>query len=312
LTNQPATPIRFRPLDDAVAPARSLQRSVIADVLAWALAHGVPVQPDVVAFVLDTITNGWNPRPIPGPWQRPDVSHLVQRDSRNHATTLGVEHPDDRTAIWALFSHLDEAGLLDPASDPLHALLEPLQCYGGLDPKGRVRADDDAGDIDFACQCPLPYEPPSAPGLSRYQIGFDGPIFELWRPPRSADELCEWYRPISRFSSAARAEGSLWNVPIEDFTFVGRIEAHRSTPALWVYRHRRPEATLVVDADGQPHWPQADSRRRSGVRWKAICVSAAVWRSGIPAARRPHPFAWQDVDEEWLAELDGDPDRRIG
>ena len=50
-----------------------------------------------------------------------------------------------------------DSALQKLASAPLAALREPLQCYGGLDGNGERRPDDE--DVDFACQCYIPFDP---------------------------------------------------------------------------------------------------------------------------------------------------------
>jgi hypothetical protein len=63
--------------------------------------------------------------------------------------------------MWEWFDFLAETGRLDLASDPLWELRKPLLCYGGLDDRGRLRAEgspvSDSGRPTVACECHLPY-----------------------------------------------------------------------------------------------------------------------------------------------------------
>ena len=95
---------------------------------------------------------------------RPDVNGLVYNRVPNEASIRRTILPDDWPVhLWTLVSWLHDTGRIVAGGDcPLPVLLEPLQCYGGLGPDGRLRPP--GVDVDFACQCYVPHDPSCPPG----------------------------------------------------------------------------------------------------------------------------------------------------
>lgn len=149
-------------------------------------------------------------------------------------------------------------GRLRPDSDPLPALLEPLRCYGGLGADGHPVPK--GTDVDFACQCYLPYDPTCPPGLAQHIVGCDP---DTWREfvtrahirRRADDPPVSSYEPLVALARRLRSQDRYFTVHPDEFTYVGMIDPAASTPALWLYTYaptrRRGFDDLAVDADGK-------------------------------------------------------------
>jgi len=79
--------------------------------------------------------------------------------------------PSAPESLWNVISWLAATDQLAEGAPPLDVLREPLRCYGGLDADGRPMAPGE--DIDFACQCRVPYDATLPPGIGRHLLGFD-------------------------------------------------------------------------------------------------------------------------------------------
>ena len=89
---------------------------------------------------------------------------MMQASMPNRASIVRALMPETWIEdLWSVLRFSVDTDRLTADSDPEHALLEPLQCYGGLDADGMPRPD--GIDIDFFCQCYLPHDPACPPGM---------------------------------------------------------------------------------------------------------------------------------------------------
>lgn len=284
----PARP--FVPLGDAAAPARARHREALRRVGEWSLAHGRACDLDVAALCLDALECYRSSTGIR--LDRPTVNGVLYADVRNSGSSLRTTLPEHwHIHLWTVVCWAHDDGGLSPESDPLPALLEPLRCYGGLGEDGHPMPE--GTDVDFPCQCCLPYDPSCPPGLVQHIVGRD---LESWQDfvvrahirPRSEDPVLSSYRPLFAIARRLRETDSPFQVHADEFIYVGRIDAERSTPELWLYCYsptrRRGFEDLVLDSDGQAWAPRADGRRVAGFRWVRIGGHAAAYRCGIAAA----------------------------
>jgi hypothetical protein len=154
----PAMTVQLVPLSDAVAPSRTHHHRLINEVRAWALAHGLTVDADILAVHLAVAEDdAWREGGGIAHWTRPLVNSHVMHRSPNWCSMRRVLIPIDGfcEALWLLLTYLDEVGQLDATSDALEHLVEPLICYGGLDFDGRPRDDEDGSPIECACYFPV-------------------------------------------------------------------------------------------------------------------------------------------------------------
>src|SRR5256885_14920977 len=138
------------PFSDAMAPFRAEHRDLVVGLAEWCLGRGRPCNRDAAALSFA----GLMERSTPDGYEldRPTVTSLLTTELHNVAMLRRALLPDDLPeTLWSVLVWLHEAGQLSESSAPLDVLLEPLQCYGGLDRNGTQLADDD--DIDFGCQC---------------------------------------------------------------------------------------------------------------------------------------------------------------
>lgn len=147
---------QLQPFPAAVAPLRAQHHSTTKALAAWALAHGRPCDLDVAALTLHALRRyrGVGDRLH---LTRPDIDGLLLIDLNNEAAALSCWLPDEfLDGVWAVLTFLHATGQLTADSDPLQALLEPLQCFGGLGSDGRPLAP--GAGADSPCQCYLPVD----------------------------------------------------------------------------------------------------------------------------------------------------------
>jgi hypothetical protein len=148
----------LRPFAAAVAPARRAHREVLAELAGWALARGHSVDLDCAAVVLDSLDDQLGPAPHRRPLGRVDVLDVLRTRVHGWAserrTVFPQRLPED---AWSVVVHLAETGRLPPGSDPLHALLQPIDCYANIGPDGHRRAFRRPWWFD--CRCDEPYDP---------------------------------------------------------------------------------------------------------------------------------------------------------
>ena len=286
----PAQPRPFVPLGAAAAATRARHREALRRVGEWSLAHGRACDLDVAALCLDALERYRSSTGIR--LDRPTVNGVLWADVRNAASALGTLLPEDwHVHLWTVVNWAHDDGRLCPESDPLPVLLEPLRCYGGLGEDGYPMPE--GTDVDFPCQCHVPHDPSCPPGLAQHIVGHD---LDSWQDfvvrahirPRSEDPVLSSYRPLFAIARRLREEDSPFQVHADEFIYVGRIDAERTTPELWLYSHsptrRRGFDDLVLDGDGQAWAPKPDGRRKAGFRWVRIGDHAAMYRCGVAAA----------------------------
>ncbi len=160
---QPPASVRFTPLATAVEPWRRRHRQMLAELRAWALERGRPVDPDLVALILAAREAGPDDEPL-GQWTRTGINRCLSVDTFNWCSLGRVLYPDGvPVAFWLFLDFLAETGRLERASDPLDELRKPLICYGGLDRSGRERTGDDNDDdrSSLRCECYVRYRGPT-------------------------------------------------------------------------------------------------------------------------------------------------------
>lgn len=114
-----------------------------------------------------------------------------------------------------------------------------------------------------------------------------GYVVQLWRagpePHRQS-----WYQPAAVLCHRVRVEGA-GPIDLDDLLFLGRLDEPDGR-SLFAYRHRRLGGTVLVDAEGVPHAPVDDPRRRTGHRFEPVGASAVLDGLGEPGGTRPGPL----------------------
>lgn len=96
-----------------------------------------------------------------------------------------------------------------------------------------------------------------------------GQVVQLWRAGPEP-HLQSWYQPAAIFCHEHRAAGGADPVHLDDLRFVGRVDEPGGR-SLFVYRHRTGGGgEVLLDAEGVPHGPVEDPRRRAGHRFDPI------------------------------------------
>jgi hypothetical protein len=150
------------PLAEALGPIRDVYQHLITDAVRWQDGRPRRTDPDQFTLICVATDAGFGGSVSPTRWVRTDVYHVLRCDVPNwcslHRCLWPAELPE---AMWEWFDFLAATGRLDRASDPLWELRKPLLCYGGLDDRGRLRAEgspvSDSGRPTVACECHLPY-----------------------------------------------------------------------------------------------------------------------------------------------------------
>jgi hypothetical protein len=150
------------PLAEALGPIRDVYQHLITDAVRCQDGRPRRTDPDQFTLICVATDAGFGGSVSPTRWVRTDVYHVLRCDVPNwcslHRCLWPAELPE---AMWEWFDFLAATGRLDRASDPLWELRKPLLCYGGLDDRGRLRAEgspvSDSGRPTVACECHLPY-----------------------------------------------------------------------------------------------------------------------------------------------------------
>ena len=259
------------PLGAVVAPLRARHHTALRQLAARALEHGRSCDLDVSALCLEAL------------YERSTHDGVVLLDRR---TVNQLPH-EWHVELWAILGWLSDEGRLAPASDPLDVLREPLRCAGGLGTDGLPMADGE--DVEFPCQCYVPYDPTLPPGIGLHIVGHDPESYDPFLARvhlrrRSDPATTVDLEPLFAFARNLRREHPAGRIYVESFSFVGVAPAERHTPELWLYHHvptgRRGFAPLVLDADGRPWSSRPDRRRRARFRWELTYDIAAVYRCG--------------------------------
>ena len=189
---------------------------------------------------------------------RPDVATSATRAVR-WLDEAGVDPvPGVSAAIAAVLRRECELGRLDPASDPLDALVEPLHAHHGVAPV----LDD------HVCQCFAPHDPSLPPGHRVLQV-WTGRLVHA-RCPEPIDAVTAG-KARSAFFDRLGSGGE--RGPGEDGVpcLLGSVWGPRTVGPLWVFGDpSRPGRydNLFLDNGGTPHVARADRRFRTGYRWE--------------------------------------------
>lgn len=291
------TPRRPLPFAAAAAPLRATHAARRDELAALRLPTGAAVDLDLAVVLVDLLfrrpgTDAVPPHPsAPVVLRRPDVS-WARRDLPDWCDRHGVAAPTETAEhLWAIVEWAAASGRLPVGSDPLAALLEPLQCCGGLDGTGHPLPAGTPATVH--CQCLVPHDPTVPPGLIAQAVHWlDGRRLAMHVHPPALDgsDPPEVYAPLRRLAERLVEDESQLFVTLAEWRFVGRADRRSSDPALWFYRHgsgERPGApALALDAAGYVHEPKVDRRRRTGYRWQRTHEAAllriapfdAVWK----------------------------------
>ena len=288
------------PFDHAMAPLRARHHGAIVAVQEWALAAGRPLDRDVAALCLDVLEKDREEEWIR--LDRRDVAWLLRGRMHNETSIADTRLPEGWVGdVWTVLRFLVETGRLDPASDPPGPLLEPLQCYGGLDADGWPRPE--GVDVDFPCQCYFPHDPDCPPELGQHEVGRDREdgtefVVRARMVNRSEDVPMSAFGPLTKLARRLRARNSYYIVALDQFFFVGTVPATKRTPELWIYRFapelRRGFAPVVVDEHGSAFRAKRNRTYKAGFRWQAIDDEQAAWVCGLASWTfdRPRPGDW--------------------
>ncbi len=170
---------RLIPLADALGPIRDVYHHLLSAAVSWQADRPRRTDPDLFALICvaaDASPNAAGPAGSAGPgrgpgagravaptrWTRTGVYRALRCDIPHWCSLHGCLWPAELAeAMWEWLDFLHGTGRLDPGSDPLWELRKPLLCYGGLDQRGWLRADDPArapsGPRLVECECHLPY-----------------------------------------------------------------------------------------------------------------------------------------------------------
>lgn len=171
--------------------------------------------------------------------------------------------------VWAA-----ELGYLDPKSDPVEALLEPLRCHFGLD------IDLDGKRLfNFPCQCFLDFDPFQTSHLIKTRV-HSGQLVEALAP-KTALADSSGLEPLKQFTDAVSSLGGAGpDHGLVQLRLLGRIEGSSKVPRLWIYG--RPDVAgpyhcVALSDGGTPYWAYEDKRFRSNHRWEAIDLHRASY-----------------------------------
>jgi hypothetical protein len=318
----PVPPIDDGPRDQvdfggAVAPLRAKHRADLAGLAAWSLEQGRSCNLDVAALCCELLAQDLTEHGYR--LDRPAVAEVVWPQSRNEASILDTTLPDRWVeSFWELLHWLHDSGRVAAGSDPLAALLEPLQCAGGLDGSGKSRPDGE--DTAFPCQCFFPHNPKLGSGRMERIVGRNMETFQpfvaqararLRSEPAQAADLA----PLHQLLGQLLAVDNPYAPALLSYEFFATVEAFGKVPELWLYDpphdvSRRGFDCIAVDASGQTWVPKPDRSRTAGFRWVASSAFTALRRSGVenyrPRRRRTgtedglwdSPDVWTD-DGGW-------------
>ena len=299
------------PFTDVAAEARANHRGVLAEVASWALAEGRSIDLDVAALAFDVLEDHRTDAGIR--LDRGLVTRIMQSSLRNRASIARALMPDTWLEdLWTGLRFAVDTGRLHRDSDPEHALLEPLQCYGGLGADGRPRPE--GVDVDFFCQCHFPHDPACPPGMVQISVGHE------WKEPfefvahghgvpRSVDVPVSAFEPLAKLARRTRAEPHMFPFFLDQYQHLGTIPAERDIPQLWLYlflpSRRKGWPPLALDEHGGAWTAKRHRGRRRGFRWKAVDDRSAAHLCGLASwdferARREREemerWDWDDPD----------------
>lgn len=304
------------PLPQAATELRRSHRTTLAELAGWALAGGRTVDLDVAALCLEALERERVDDRLR--LDRSSVNGIMWGAVRNEATFLHTSLPDRwMEDLWSVLRFFGSTGRLTADSDPEPALLEPLQCYGGLGADGHPRPD--GVDVDFTCQCYLPHDPACPPDMVQMSVGRNrsdrDDLFEFVAlghgVPRSTDVPMSAFEPLAKLARRARAQRSMFPFFLDLFDHIGTLPADRKQPKLWVYRftgsHRKGWPPLALDEHGGAWRPVRHRGRRRGFHWKPMDDRSAAHHCGVASwdFDRAHrelerQDRWDDEDNDRL------------
>ena len=114
--------------------------TLVRRVRVWAMGRGLIAVPGAVdAIMAAKRCRDADPDALHR-WTVRDVEELLWVGVVRSCQATGTPLPPEATeTLWSYLGYLGEHGLFAPGSDPLPALLTPLQMYGGLNRFGRRR-----------------------------------------------------------------------------------------------------------------------------------------------------------------------------
>lgn len=310
----PAPPRTFTPFAAAMAVRRADHRSVLAELARLSMAEGRRVDLDVAALCIDVLERERTDVGIH--LDRREVNWIMWGSIRNETSIAGTLLPERwMEDLWTVLRFFASTGRLTRDSDPEAALLEPLQCYGGLDADGRPRPD--GVDVDFFCQCHRPHDPSCPPDMVQVSLGHDRDehfeyVVHAHGVPRSVDVPMSAYEPLAKLARRHRAQPSMFTVALDQFDHLGTVPADRRVPQLWLYlftpARRRGWPPLALDEHGGAWRAKRHRGRRAGFRWVSVDDRGAAHLCGLASWE----FDRAQRERQQLEEWDDGPLRSVG
>jgi hypothetical protein len=280
-------------LHEAARPLRTKHHPALRELAEWSLSVGRPIDADIAAICMEALEDDLDREPE-RVLTRPLLNGIQWASIHNEATAVNAHLPDDwRVHFWTLLCWYVATNRLSSASDPLPALLEPLQCYGGLGADGLARP---AGvDVAFVCQCYVPFDPKLPEGQAKVIIGHDPTTYEqllltVHAQHRSAEAAASAFSSLAHLQLRAGPDTLRVTVDPLEWHFVGRADATADAPELWLYdrTNTRHDYPLMLDASGLGWTPRVDRRRKLGYRLRALSlVTTLGWAASRSREDRP-------------------------
>lgn len=307
-TEPPAPEWSPTPIADVAAEARAKHRAALAELARWALAQGRAVDLDVAALALDELEEHRTEDGIR--LDRRTVNWIMYGALRNRTSIARASLPDTwMEDLWSVLRFVGDTGRLSADSDPEPALLEPLQCYGGLGVDGRERPD--GVDVEFFCQCHVPHDPACPPGMVQLTVGHEwdepGDFIAFGHGvPRSVDVPMSAFEPLAKLARRCRAEPHSFPFFLDQFQHLGTIPSERDVPALWLYlflpTRRKGWPPLVLDEHGGAWRAKRHRGRRRGFRWVQVDDYSAAHVCGVASWDFQRAQREREAVERWQRE----------
>jgi hypothetical protein len=195
---------------------------------------------------------------------------MMHRDAFRAEDEEVVLELDLAPVVAAIIEWHAERGELDDESDPVFALLEPLQAHYGLG-----RHPD-----SHICECFAPFDPTRAPGFRLIRLR-SGHVRHARVPGVPADNERAG-RALHAFLDEVAQRGQDTPVETQPLDLLGVLVAEQLRRDLFVFGDpARPGRydSLILDSDGTAYIPKRDGRRRHGYRWDPTPAHEAHRRS---------------------------------
>jgi hypothetical protein len=241
---------------DSFATALRLRHATQLQSIGGLRDRSGPFHDDVVAIAVGVLGAHRKPDGLLR-LQRPDVVAGVARAARWLEEASVDPVPGVPGTLAAVLQREHELGRLDPAGDPLDALLEPLQAHHGVEPRRTAHV----------CQCFAPHDPWLPAGHRLLQV-WTGHLVHA-RCPEPIDAALAGTARGAFFGQ----EGGGWETSQEDDVpcLLGSIVGPAAVGRLWVFGDpARPGRydNLFLDNGGTPYLTRPDRRYREGYRWE--------------------------------------------